>query len=90
MGPNCDPDNGGLTLPKGFCALVVADNLGAARHAWVAPNGDLFIALEKNQHSLIQKSWKRAEGLRRGRAIIKLLSRGLSRQPDLAVAANIQ
>ena len=28
----CDPDNGGLKLPQGFCALVVADNLGAARH----------------------------------------------------------
>src|ERR1017187_7804197 len=41
----CDPDNGGLTLPPGFCALVVANNLGEARHATVAPNGDLYIAL---------------------------------------------
>jgi glucose/arabinose dehydrogenase len=43
--PMCDPDNGGLTLPPGFCALVVADNLGAARHMTVAPNGDLYVAL---------------------------------------------
>ncbi len=44
--PACDKDNGGITLPPGFCALVVADNLGAARHAVVAPNGDLFVALQ--------------------------------------------
>jgi glucose/arabinose dehydrogenase len=41
----CDPDNGGLTLPPGFCALVVANSLGEARHATVAPNGDLYVAL---------------------------------------------
>lgn len=43
--PQCDPGNGGITLPKGFCALVVADNLGAARHAVAASNGDLYVAL---------------------------------------------
>jgi glucose/arabinose dehydrogenase len=41
----CDPDNGGLTLPSGFCAAVVANNIGEARHATVAPNGDLYVAL---------------------------------------------
>lgn len=50
--PACDPDNGGLKLPSGFCALVVADNLGSARHAWAAPNGDLYVALQKNSKSL--------------------------------------
>ncbi len=44
--PACDTDNGGITLPPDFCALVVANNLGAARHAVVAPNGDLFVALQ--------------------------------------------
>jgi glucose/arabinose dehydrogenase len=44
--PTCDPDNGGLKLPAGFCALVVADNLGVARHMAVAPNGDLYVALQ--------------------------------------------
>jgi hypothetical protein len=24
--PMCDPDNGGLTLPPGFCALVVDES----------------------------------------------------------------
>ena len=44
--PVCDQDNGGIKLPPGFCALVVADNVGAARHAVVAANGDLFIGLQ--------------------------------------------
>src|SRR5437879_6155011 len=44
--PACDNGNGGLTLPAGFCALVVADGLGPARHAVVAPNGDLYVALQ--------------------------------------------
>jgi glucose/arabinose dehydrogenase len=41
----CDADNGGLTLPSGFCAAIVADGLGPARHLTVAPNGDLFVEL---------------------------------------------
>lgn len=41
----CDPDNGGLKLPAGFCALVVADGLGPARHLTVASNGDVYVAL---------------------------------------------
>src|SRR5262249_37725842 len=41
----CDTDNGGLTLPAGFCAGVIADNLGAARNLVVAPNGDIFVSL---------------------------------------------
>ncbi len=41
----CDANNGGLTLPAGFCAAVVANNLGEARHAAAAPNGDLYVAL---------------------------------------------
>src|SRR5262249_34501664 len=42
----CDADNGGITLPQGFCALVVADDVGVARHMAVAPNGDLFVATQ--------------------------------------------
>jgi len=44
--PACDPDNGGITLPAGFCAVVVADQVGAPRHLAVAQNGDLFVALQ--------------------------------------------
>src|SRR5579871_1232954 len=43
--PACDPGNGGITLPKGFCALLAVDGIGAARHAVAAPNGDLYVAL---------------------------------------------
>ena len=41
--PVCDPDNGGLVLPKGFCATVYA-TLPGVRHVAVAPNGDVFVA----------------------------------------------
>jgi glucose/arabinose dehydrogenase len=44
--PTCDSDNGGLTLPAGFCALVVANDLGPARHVVAAPNGDLYVAMQ--------------------------------------------
>jgi hypothetical protein len=50
--PAPDPDDGGLTLPPGFRALVYADNVTANRHVGrsrenlrglvVAPNGDLY------------------------------------------------
>ena len=42
-GNGCAPDNGGLTLPPGFCASVFADNLGRARHLTVAPSGDVYV-----------------------------------------------
>src|SRR5262245_56347308 len=50
--PACDPDNGGLKLPAGFCATVVADSVGPARHLVVLPNGDLFVTTEnrRNEH----------------------------------------
>src|SRR5437016_5424383 len=46
----CDADNAGITLPAGFCALVVADltQNGAAapaRHMAITPNGDIFVAI---------------------------------------------
>ena len=42
----CAPDNGGITLPNGFCATVFADSLAGPRHITVAPNGDVFVALQ--------------------------------------------
>lgn len=48
-GVKCDPDNGGLTLPRGFCAVVFADQLGRARHIAVAPNGDVFVAIHTSR-----------------------------------------
>ncbi len=45
MAAHCAADNGGLTLPDGFCAVVVADSLPGARHIEVAANGDVLVAL---------------------------------------------
>src|SRR5687767_3555211 len=44
--PMCDADNGGIRLLPGFCAQVVADSLGVARHMVAARNGDLYVALQ--------------------------------------------
>jgi len=43
--PKPDENNAGLTLPKGFGAIVTADNVGKARHMAVRDNGDLFVKL---------------------------------------------
>jgi glucose/arabinose dehydrogenase/cytochrome c5 len=50
--PRPDPDNGGITLPPGFRAVVVADKLvgpttGSLRFLAVAPNGDLYAKTNK-------------------------------------------
>ncbi len=47
--PECAAANAGLTLPDGFCALVVADGVGRARHLTVAANGDVFVALGRTR-----------------------------------------
>jgi len=39
----CGGDNGGITLPPGFCATVFADNLGHVRQMAFAPNGVLYV-----------------------------------------------
>ena len=46
-------DNGGWTLPKGFCAVVVAESLNAVRHLVVAPNGDVFAARTGNDGGVV-------------------------------------
>ena len=38
----CASDNGGLTLPEGFCATVFADSIGHARHLVVSSNGTVY------------------------------------------------
>ncbi len=46
-----DPDNGGLILPEGFSALVVADELGRGRHIDVNENGDIYVSLRNNEEN---------------------------------------
>jgi glucose/arabinose dehydrogenase len=43
--PVCAADNAGLTVPQGFCVLVVAESIGAARHIVALENGDLLVAI---------------------------------------------
>lgn len=47
--PPGDPDNGGLYLPDGFEAVVVADSVGRARHLAVSNNGDIYVKLRVPQ-----------------------------------------
>lgn len=42
-----DPDNGGLILPEGFSAILVADSLGQGRHITVKENGDIYLSLRR-------------------------------------------
>ena len=42
----CAGDNGGLTLPEGFCATAFATDLGSVRHLAVSPSGDLYAAID--------------------------------------------
>ena len=43
-----DADNAGLKMPSGFSALLVASNLGTARHLAVTPEGDLYVKMDGN------------------------------------------
>jgi glucose/arabinose dehydrogenase len=43
--PACAADNAGLTLQPGFCALVVAESIGSARHLVVLENGDIILGV---------------------------------------------
>ena len=39
----CAADDGGIELPEGFCAVVVADTLGRLRHITVSESGDIYV-----------------------------------------------
>ena len=42
-----DANNAGLKLPKGFGALIVAENVGRARHIAVTPQGSVYVKSSK-------------------------------------------
>jgi glucose/arabinose dehydrogenase len=60
--PACAPDNGGITLPAGFCATVFFDSAGGARHLAVAPNGDVFVMLQAAQNRGADESGQKGGG----------------------------
>ena len=39
----CPQTDTGITVPKGFCATVFADNVGHARQMAVAPDGTVYV-----------------------------------------------
>jgi len=41
----CEPGNGGIVLPDGFCATVFADEIGRARHIAVTADGIVYVSL---------------------------------------------
>jgi len=47
--PVCAPDNAGLKLQPGFCALIVAESIGPSRHLVVLENGDLLVSVGGGQ-----------------------------------------
>lgn len=54
----CDPKNGGITLPEGFCATVVIDSLGlrddhSARHIAIAYNGDIYMKTRSQEGGIV-------------------------------------
>jgi glucose/arabinose dehydrogenase/cytochrome c5 len=45
--PKPDADDGAISLPPGFRAVVVADDLGKLRFTAVAPNGDVYVKVRE-------------------------------------------
>ncbi len=44
LAERCAVNDGGIQVPDGFCAVMVADGVTGARHIDIAPNGDIFVA----------------------------------------------
>jgi len=42
-----DKNNGGITLPEKFGAVVVIDSIGRGRHMAINSNGDIYLHLSK-------------------------------------------
>ncbi len=42
-----DPENGGIELPDGFFAVVVAEDLGRGRKLAIRENGDIYLSLRR-------------------------------------------
>ena len=64
--PQCDQGDGGITLPRGFCASVFADEVGVARHLVVTSTGDLYVALEDAHRPSANSTHVRGENGRGG------------------------
>src|SRR5437868_10390978 len=47
IGLKPNKDNGGITLPEKFGAVVVVDSIGRGRHMAINSNGDIYLHLSK-------------------------------------------
>ncbi len=56
--------NGGLKLPTGFSAAVIAHNLGVARHMAVNSKGDIYVKMDrvKNGGGIVELSVANGKG----------------------------
>src|SRR5438552_1339776 len=60
--PQCDQDNGQLTLPTGFCAAIFADAIGVARHLVIGRDGTVYVALESGARTSASTSRQHESG----------------------------
>jgi glucose/arabinose dehydrogenase len=60
--PPCAPDNGGLTLPSGFCAIVIDGDAGSVRQLTVAPDGALYAAISGSGFGSGVRAYRALEG----------------------------
>lgn len=65
LNKNADEENGGITLPPGFKATVMADNLGGARHLAVNKNGVVFVKMDraKDNKGIMRLEDKNGDGV---------------------------
>ena len=83
----CAADNGGITLPAGFCASVFADKLGQARHMAVSPAGALYVALRRGSSATAQGVVALRDADKDGRAeIVERSGTGAASSVDAASA----
>jgi len=45
LAASCAPDDGGISVPAGFCAFVAHEGVGLARELDVRADGDVFVAI---------------------------------------------
>lgn len=58
-------ENGGITLPAGFKAVVLADTVGRARHLVTTSTGDVYVMLsrQKNGHGVLRLRDNNKDGI---------------------------
>ncbi len=82
----CAADNAGLTLPAGFCAVVVAESLPQPRHIVVSAGGDVYAAL-RGRGALGVAALRDADG--DGRAeTVSIFGAGLGLGSGIALEGN--